>query len=292
MNVDEALFSFQTRLLLEEGLSKHTISSYCSDLKAFFLWRQSDSLPLDEKELPDYIQHLQQKNAKPSTILRFCSAYRRFYAHLVAEGLAPERPVLKSGRFRVQRLPKTISEEEVDLLLETPDISRPLGLRDRAMLEVLYATGVRVSELVAMTIDKLNLREGLVLIEGKGKKERLLPVGEMGILWLQQYIENARPKLLAGHSSPWLFIHRHGKPLSRQAFWYVIKRHAKKAGITTSISPHVLRHAFATHLLANGADLRALQMLLGHSQMTTTQIYTSVANTRLKAIHAAHHPRG
>jgi len=136
--------------------------------------------------------------------------------------------VLKSGRFRVQRLPKTISEEEVDLLLETPDISRPLGLRDRAMLEVLYATGVRVSELVAMTIDKLNLREGLVLIEGKGKKERLLPVGEMGIIWLQQYIENARPKLLAGHSSPWLFIHRHGKPLSRQAFWYVIKRHAKK----------------------------------------------------------------
>lgn len=292
MNVDEALLSFQTHLLLEEGLSQNTVSSYLSDLKGFFLWRQREHLPVDGKEFSDYMLHLQGKNARSATILRFRSAYHRFYAYLAKEGYAAEKPLPKGRNFREKRLPKTLSEEEVEALLDAPDIKRPLGLRDRAMLEVLYAAGVRVSELVSMTLSMLNLREGLVLVYGKGSKERLLPLGEVATDWLQQYMENARPKLAAGNQSPWLFIYKGGRPLSRQAFWYVVKRHAKKAGIFTPISPHVLRHAFATHLLAHGADLRALQLLLGHSNITTTQIYTHVTNTRLKAIHAKHHPRG
>ncbi|MGH8119352.1 MAG: site-specific tyrosine recombinase XerD, partial [Gammaproteobacteria bacterium] len=227
------------------------------------------------------------------TLSRRLSSMRQFYGYLVREGLMQYDPSARVESPRLGRpLPKSLTEEEVEALLQAPDAGTPLGLRDRCMLEVLYATGLRVSELVTLTLTQVNQRQGLVRVTGKGNKERLVPLGAEALDWLQRYLQEARPVLVKNHAVDSLFPNRRGSSMSRQAFWHLIKRHARRAGIDKPLSPHVLRHAFATHLLNHGADLRVVQMLLGHSDISTTQIYTHVARERLKNLHAEHHPRG
>jgi integrase/recombinase XerD len=221
------------------------------------------------------------------------SSMRRFYRYLIREGQLREDPSVRIDTPRIGRpLPDSLSEAEVETLLDAPDESDTLGIRDRAMLELLYACGLRVSELVSMTTDQANLTQGVVRLIGKGNKERLVPLGEEAIDWLQYYLDESRPDLAADAVSKQLFITRRGKGMTRQAFWYRIRHYAVKSGINKPLSPHTLRHAFATHLLNHGADLRVVQMLLGHSDLSTTQIYNHVARERLKDLHSKHHPRG
>ena len=227
------------------------------------------------------------------TVARRLSTLRRFYAYQVREGKIPVDPCYQVDAPRVVRsLPDSLSEVDVDRLLLVPDVARPTGLRDRTMLELLYAAGLRVSELVSLTLSQVNLNQAVLRVTGKGSKERIVPFGEAAADWLELYLSSARRELLAGRSSDALFPGRTAMPLTRQAFWYAIKRYAQRAGIQQQVSPHTLRHAFATHLVNHGADLRAVQMLLGHSDISTTQIYTHVARERLKNLHARHHPRG
>jgi integrase/recombinase XerD len=233
-----------------------------------------------------------QESRKARSEARLLSSLRRFYRYLCREEIRESDPTTQIESPRLGRpLPEGLSEQEVEALLEQPDIEQCLGLRDRTMLEVLYATGLRVSELVTLTIEQLNMRQGLVRCVGKGNKERLVPLGEEALDWLQQYLIEARPVLLQGYVSEDLFPTRRGKAMTRQAFWYLIKRYAQQAEIEKPLSPHTLRHAFATHLLNHGADLRVVQLLLGHSDLSTTQIYTHIARERLKSLHASHHPR-
>jgi integrase/recombinase XerD len=221
------------------------------------------------------------------------SSLRRFYQYLVREGRMQVDPSAQIDAPKLGRpLPKALTEAEVDALLQAPDVKQFLGMRDRAMLELLYACGLRVTELVNLQVSQLNLRQGVLRVVGKGNKERLVPLGEEAAEWMERYVEEARPALLRGRMSDAFFVTQRGTAMTRQAFWYLIKRYAQHAGIVTGLSPHSLRHSFATHLLNHGADLRALQMLLGHSNLSTTQIYTHVARERLKGVHAAHHPRG
>jgi len=233
------------------------------------------------------------KQIKSRTAGRALSALRRFYRHALREGRIAEDPTLRIDSPRLPRaLPKLLSENDVERLLEAPDPETDLGLRDRAMLEVLYASGLRVSELVALPLSGVALDSGVVRVTGKGGKERLVPIGETALDWMQRYLTRARPALLAGQPHGALFVTRRKQPMSRQAFWYLIKRYALKAGLSITLSPHTLRHAFATHLVNHGADLRVVQLLLGHADISTTQIYTHVARERLRQLHEKHHPRG
>ena len=290
----EMVNRFLDMLWMERGLSENTLSAYRSDLLAYARWLNQKGVRLGEAQdadLRDYLGSFKQPAAR--TLARRLSSLRRFYIYLVREGLMQHDPSARVESPRIGRpLPKSLTEAEVEALLNAPDINTSLGLRDRAMLEVLYATGLRVSELTGLTLTQINLRQGLVRIIGKGNKERLVPLGEESLDWLQRYLSEGRPDIVKNKTPDALFPNRRGDAMTRQAFWYLIKRHAQAGGISKALSPHVLRHAFATHLLNHGADLRVVQMLLGHSDISTTQIYTHVARERLKSLHAQHHPRG
>jgi integrase/recombinase XerD len=286
---------FLDSLWLESGLSKNTVEAYQRDLLAFAAWLSKDKITLSAVTREDILRYQGvrlRESRKARSEARLLSSLRRFYRYLCREEIRESDPTTQIESPRLGRpLPEGLTEEEVEALLEQPDIKKNLGLRDRAMLEVLYATGLRVSELVSLTVEQLNMRQGLIRCVGKGNKERLVPLGEVALDWLQQYQIEARPLLLLGHVSEDLFPTRRGKAMTRQAFWYLIKRYAQQAEIKKHLSPHTLRHAFATHLLNHGADLRVVQLLLGHSDLSTTQIYTHVARERLKSLHASHHPR-
>ena len=231
--------------------------------------------------------------SRPRSTARQLSSFRRFFRYMVREGVLSADPTARISMPKVGRpLPKALPEEDVEALLEAPDVEDPLGHRDRTMLEVLYATGLRVTELVSLRLSQININQGVVRIVGKGGRERLIPLGEESIEWLQEFIAGPRMEILLERQTDYLFPTRRGDRMTRQAFWHIIKRYAGKADISSSLSPHTLRHAFATHLLNHGADLRVVQMLLGHSDLSTTQIYTHVARERLKDLHARHHPRG
>ena len=289
------LQSFLDSLWLESGLSKNTVEAYQRDLLAFAAWLSQDDITLSTATRDDILRYQGvrlRESRKARSEARLLSSLRRFYRYLCREEIRESDPTTQIESPRLGRpLPEGLTEQEVEKLLEQPDIEQNLGLRDRTMLEVLYATGLRVSELVTLTIEQLNMRQGLIRCVGKGNKERLVPLGEVALNWLQQYLIEARPLLLLGHVSEDLFPTRRGKSMTRQAFWYLIKRYAQQAEIQKHLSPHTLRHAFATHLLNHGADLRVVQLLLGHSDLSTTQIYTHVARERLKSLHASHHPR-
>jgi len=281
---------------MERGLSENTLAAYRHDLGGLAAWLQSRDRSLTgarREDLLDYLSARVVDGAKPRTTARLLSSMRRFYRHHVREGRLQDDPSARIDTPRIGRpLPDSLSENEVEVLLSAPDVDDVLGLRDRAMLELLYACGLRVSELVNVTTDQVNLTQGVVRLMGKGNKERLVPLGEEAVDWLQCYISESRPELAGQASARQLFITRRGSGMTRQAFWHRLRHYAVKSGINKSLSPHTLRHAFATHLLNNGADLRVVQMLLGHSDLSTTQIYTHVARERLKDLHARHHPRG
>jgi integrase/recombinase XerD len=287
---------FTDALWMEHGLSKNTLTAYRNDLAGLAVWLAKQGRVLRtarRQELLAYLSERVADGARPRTTARLVSSMRRFYRYLIREGHLQQDPSVRIDTPRIGRpLPDTLSEAEVESLLEAPDDQDALGLRDRAMLELLYACGLRVSELVSMTVDQANLVQGVVRLVGKGNKERLVPLGEEAVDWLQRYLDAGRPELAAGRAARQLFITRRGGGMTRQAFWYRIRHYAVKSGINKPLSPHTLRHAFATHLLNHGADLRVVQMLLGHSDLSTTQIYTHVARERLKELHAQHHPRG
>ncbi len=287
---------FLDSLWLESGLSKNTVVAYRRDLLAFAGWLSTFDIDLSVATRNDILRYQNERmreGRKVRSEARFLSSLRRFYRYLTREEVRDSDPTSQIESPRLGKpLPKSITEAEVDSLLNQPDDSDVIGLRDRAMLEVLYATGLRVTELITLKFEQVNLRQGLVRCIGKGNKERLVPLGEIAMDWLQRYLLESRPIILSGRISEDLFPTRRGKAMSRQAFWYLIKRYAQLADIDKELSPHTLRHAFATHLLNHGADLRVVQLLLGHSDLSTTQIYTHVAKERLKTLHAQHHPRG
>lgn len=287
---------FVENLWLEKGLSNHTQAAYRNDLEQFNAWLTDRSLALERIGRDVILDHLGwrlEAGYQARSTARFLSGLRGFYRYLLRERVIAEDPTLQVDLPQLGRpLPKSLSEADVEALLQAPDQDDPVGLRDRAMFEVLYACGLRVSELVGLTLEQVNLRQGVVRVVGKGSKERLVPLGEEAIAWLERYMREARSALLAGKPSGVLFPSLRGEQMTRQTFWHRIKHQAKVAGITSSLSPHTLRHAFATHLLNHGADLRVVQLLLGHSDLSTTQIYTHVARARLQALHAQHHPRG
>lgn len=290
---DALLERFLDALWLESGLSRNTLSAYRSDLEALAVWLKGAPDKATRSQLQNYFAACVSQGARPRSTARMLSSLRRFYRYLLREGLITDDPsaLLESPKLG-RPLPKSLTEEQVEKLLQAPDTNTPLGLRDRAMLETLYATGLRVSELVGLNLQQANLQSGVVRVVGKGDKERLVPLGEEAIEWLQRYLAQARRDLLHGHSSDALFPTARGAAMTRQAFWHNLKRYTQIAGIETHLSPHTLRHAFATHLLNHGADLRVVQMLLGHVDLSTTQIYTHVARERLKSLHTRHHPRG
>lgn len=298
MNVaDKALIDqFLDVLWGERGLSDNTLSAYRSDLALLATWLdpRGRNLPGAAREdLQAYLAQAVTQGVRPRTSARMLSTFRRFYRYLAREGLIEADPTALIESPRLGRpLPKLLTEEQVERLLEAPDVSTALGLRDRAMLETLYATGLRVSELVGLTLSQLGMQQGIVRVVGKGNKERLVPLGEEAIGWLDRYLRESRAELVHGRASDALFPTRRGGAMTRQAFWRNLRGYAQAAGITTPLSPHTLRHAFATHLLNHGADLRVVQMLLGHADLSTTQIYTQVARARLRQLHAQHHPRG
>lgn len=292
----ESLDAFGDFLWLEHGLSRNTIDAYRSDLALFAAWLTKRDVALPNAsgvDLADYLSVV-SATSKPASQRRLLSAWRRYYHHLIERGTLHKDPTsLLDPPVRVERFPNSLSESQVEKLLEAPDCDHPLGLRDRCMLEVLYATGLRVSELVGLKLFSVGMREGVVRVIGKGDKERLVPLGETAIDWLERYIAEGRQAMLAGRTSDHVFVTRFGRAMSRQMFWRIVKQHGLTAGIpATTLSPHTLRHAFATHLINHGADLRVVQMLLGHADISTTQVYTHVARERLKALHQVHHPRG
>ncbi len=294
---DRALLErFLDALWMERGLSENTLAAYRRDLEGLGQWlaARGDSLGAASRSLLlDYLQARNAQGVKPRTAARFRSTLRRFYRYLVREKLREDDPSARIDAPHLGRpLPDTLTEAEVEALLAAPNPDDVLGLRDRAMLEVLYATGLRVSELVGLTLPQVSLTQGLVRVMGKGSKERLVPLGEEAVAWIDRYLVHGRPALMGCRPSEALFVSRRGDAMTRQTFWHLIKRHARSAGIAKQLSPHTLRHAFATHLLNHGADLRVVQMLLGHSSLSTTQIYTHVARERLKTLHRMHHPRG
>lgn len=284
-------------LWLERGASENTQAAYGSDLKQFGKWLEKNDLSYTDvgsEHLIEYQEVLTAKGRSERSRARVLSTQRRFYRYLLREKKIDTDPsaLLESPKTGRQ-LPKSLSESEVDDLLQAPDLLQAEGLRDRAMLELLYATGLRVTELVSLRLDELNLTMGVVRVTGKGEKDRLVPMGEEAVHWLEEYLETARSTLLRGKGLvDEVFVTRRGSGMTRQAFWYLIKKYAARVGIEADLSPHTLRHAFATHLVNHGADLRVVQMLLGHSDISTTQIYTHVAQARLQALHKQHHPRG
>ncbi|EIK0771554.1 MULTISPECIES: site-specific tyrosine recombinase XerD [Vibrio] len=287
---------FLDAMWMERGLSENTLASYRNDLMKLLVWMEKHRYRLDFVSLSglqEYQSHLVDLDYKQTSRARMLSAIRRLFQYLHREKVRADDPsaLLVSPKLP-QRLPKDISEEQVDALLEAPDPNDPIELRDKAMLELLYATGLRVTELVSLTMENVSLRQGVVRVTGKGGKERLVPMGENAVDWIETFIQQGRPALLGDTSSDIVFPSKRARQMTRQTFWHRIKYYALIAGIDTDqLSPHVLRHAFATHLLNYGADLRVVQMLLGHSDLSTTQIYTHVATERLKQIHSQHHPR-
>lgn len=286
---------FVERLWLEEGLSPNTRSSYASDLRHFEDWlkRVGSLEQASAVDIEAYLAVLYRRKSSSRSVARLLSCLRKFYRFLVRESQIQEDPTLGIDLPKLGRpLPKTLTEEDVECLISAPDTETPLGLRDRAMLELLYATGLRVSELISLTLGQINLRQGVVRVVGKGSKDRLVPLGEVAEDWLDRYFRSARVQILGARQSHDFFVTDRGEAMTRQAFWYIIKKYAKSAGIQKPLSPHTLRHAFATHLLNHGADLRVVQLLLGHSDLSSTQIYTHIAQERLKDLHARCHPRG
>ncbi len=287
--------SFIDSIWLEKGLSKNTLSSYRLDISAFDNWLGSRSLEeVDKAILLDYLSFRLKRGYSSRSTARTLSSLRAFYSFLVKTSIVRNNPTAKIDSPKLgHSLPKVLSEKDIDKLIHSPDTKEPLGLRDRAMLELLYSSGLRVSELIKLEIINLNLRQGVVRIMGKGEKERLVPIGEEAMEWINKYLNSSREVLLGKESKDQhLFVTKRGKGMTRQAFWYRIKKYALRSGIDKGLSPHTLRHAFATHLLNHGADLRTVQLLLGHTSLSTTQIYTEVAKERMKSLHSQHHPRG
>lgn len=288
---------FCDALWLEDGLARNTLESYHRDLAHFATWLdRRNGKRLHEGDVADiqaYLAHLFDRKTRASSAARLLSTLRRFYRYCLRQGRIRADPTLNIDSPKLPRaLPRSLTEEDVESLLAAPPVEQALGLRDKAMLETLYASGLRVSELVGLKLGQVSEDMGVVRVLGKGSKERLVPLGEEAIEWIRRYLREARPGLLGGRSSDDLFVTARGAAMTRQMFWHLLKRHALKAGLRKPISPHTLRHAFATHLLNHGADLRVVQLLLGHSDISTTQIYTHVARERLKQLHAKHHPRG
>ncbi len=289
------LLQFGDMLLVERGLSKHTVSAYESDIKLFGLYLQNTTATLKKADRSDVMAFLGSRvesGGSARSAARMLSALRRFYGFLLRERFISDDPTVLIDAPTIGRpLPSTLSETEVRKLLKAPVVSTDIGLRDRAMLELLYACGLRVTELVTLQVDQVNLNQGVVRVWGKGNKERLVPMGEAAGDWVARYTKNSRDNLVKGVSST-LFLSLRGREMTRQSFWHRIKVYGLAAGINAHLSPHTLRHAFATHLVNNDADLRVVQLLLGHSDLSTTQIYTHVARERLKYLHSLHHPRG
>ena len=287
---------FIDALWIEDGLSTQTLAAYHRDLKLFAQWLQAQhGRSLEHTRESDLLAYMAERHAatRATTANRRLSVFKRFSRWALREKLIDADPTLRLQAARQPlRVPKILSEAQVEALLAAPDTDRPLGLRDRTMIELMYASGLRVSELVGLKTVYLSLDEGALRVTGKGSKERLVPFGAEAHAWVRRYLSEARAAILKGQASDALFVTARGGPMTRQMFWKLIKAHALKAGIHAPLSPHTLRHAFATHLLNHGADLRAVQMLLGHADISTTTIYTHVARERLKALHAMHHPRG
>ncbi len=287
---------FLDAIWMERGLSENTLDAYRADLLALdqrLKERDVKIVDASKADLLDYISWRVEGGAKPRSTARQLSSFRRFYRYLLREGTIADDPTAEIAMPKIGRsLPQSLTEDEVDALLAAPNVSEPLGNRDRAMLELLYATGVRVSELINLKMSQMNLNQGVIRIIGKGNRERLIPLGGEAQDWLRDFIDGARIEILLERQTDYLFPTRRGDRMTRQAFWHIIKRYAKKAGVKKKLSPHTVRHAFATHLLNNGADLRVIQLLLGHSDVSTTQIYTHVARERMKELHSQHHPRG
>ncbi len=285
---------FLDHLWVEFGLSENTVTAYGADIKTVSVFLRARNTALLDASDADLLGYMSENVGRsPRTVARRLSSLRRFFRYLVREGVVAKDPTVRLSAPRVGRkLPRALSESDVEALLAAPKTATTLGLRDRAMLEVLYATGLRVSELVSITLTQVNLRQGIVRVVGKGSKERLVPFGEVAQTWIESYLNDARPRLVRGRATDAVFPTNRGSAMTRQTFWYAVKKYARQAEITCELSPHTLRHAFATHLLNHGADLRVVQMLLGHSDISTTQIYTHVARERLKELHGRHHPRG
>ncbi len=288
---------FLDNIWMEHGLSENTLSAYRNDLFNLLRWLSSFQVSISDvkhEHLLDYLAHRVTQGMQPRSGARLLSSIRRFYRYQLRQGNVVADPTEKIEFPKLGRyLPEVLTEDDVEMLLAAPDITKSQGIRDRTMLEVLYACGLRVSELINLQLHQVNMRTGVLRVVGKGNKERLVPFGEQAGEWLEKYFNDARPGLLKeGHDCNVLFVSNRGLGMTRQAFWHVIKRHARVVGIEKHLSPHTLRHAFATHLLNHGADLRVVQMLLGHSDLSTTQVYTHIAQARLQELHREHHPRG
>lgn len=280
---------------LETGASEHTLASYKSDLEIYLSFLDANKIPIfkvDKQNIADFLSLCLDANYTPATRGRFFASMRNWHSWCLEKNLAKKNPLLIFKTPKANRkIPQVLTEKEVEKLLDAPNIEDILEVRDKAMLELTYSSGLRVSELINLPLPKLDLNRGAVLIFGKGQKERLLPIGETGIYWIEKYLANSRPKLLKETGIDEVFLNRRGLPMSRQNFWQRLKLYAERIGLNKPVSPHGLRHAFATHLLHNGADLRVLQMLLGHSSLSVTQIYTSIENSQLDKIYRANHPR-
>ncbi|MBT5411260.1 MAG: site-specific tyrosine recombinase XerD [Betaproteobacteria bacterium] len=287
---------FIDHLWLEDGLSKNTLNSYRFDLIIFDSWlgeqKKITMMDVSELEIQEFLA-FKFPSSKSRSISRLLATLRRFFRYQLREKKIQKDPTLKIQTPKIPKsLPKSLSEEEVESLLDAPNLDSSSGLRDRSMLELLYACGLRVTELVDIQLTEVILSDGVIRVTGKGSKTRLVPMGEEAVDWIKKYIAEARDDILRKKTSKFLFVTNRGGAMTRQAFWYVIKKYAVIANINKPMSPHILRHAFATHLINHGADLRVVQMLLGHTDISTTQIYTHVARERLKKIHQEHHPRG
>lgn len=294
MNAEVLIDQFLDAVWVEQGLSENTLSAYGSDLRIFAKWLAGrPMLEVDGGDLSGFLASRYKEGIGNRSSARILSSLRRFYGYYIRENSITVDPTALIEAPHIGRpLPTSLSEKDVELLLDAPEATNPLGFRDRTMLEMLYATGLRVSELVNLKFEQISFRQGVVRIIGKGNKERLVPVGEEAMSWLESYMSQARKDILGERQCDYLFVTNRADSMTRQAFWHIIKRHAKKAGISKELSPHTLRHAFATHLLNHGADLRVVQLLLGHSDLSTTQIYTHIARERLKELHSKYHPRG
>ena len=291
------LDEFCDSLWLEDGLARNTLESYRRDLAQFQVWldrqRRKSLLDADHGDLLAYLAHRVAARTKATSTHRLLSSFKRFYQFALRQGRISADPSLNIDAPKLPRgLPKSLTEADVEALLAAPNVDDARGLRDRTMLETLYASGLRVSELVTLKVSQVSRDMGVVRVIGKGAKERLVPLGEEALAWITRYCKDSRPRILGRRAADALFVTNRGTAMTRQAFWHLLKRHASRAGLRQAISPHTLRHAFATHLLNHGADLRVVQLLLGHADISTTQIYTHVARERLKQLHAKHHPRG
>ena len=292
---DRLIDGFIDNVWLEKGLSQNTLNAYRQDLSNFSDWLNPVYLEKANKiNLLDYLAYRLKQGYSSRSTARSLSSLRAFYAYLLSKSLINENPTSKIQSPKLgHSLPKVLSEEDVEKLINAPSTKEPIGLRDRAMLELLYACGLRISELINLDVLNLNIRQGVVKVLGKGGKERLVPIGDQALDWISNYLTYGREQLINDNKkSPYLFLSNRGTGMTRQAFWYRIKLYANKSGVDRSLSPHTLRHAFATHLLNHGADLRTVQLLLGHTSLSTTQIYTEVARHRMKELHREHHPRG